>query len=138
MNNDPSSITFALLDKEKGIPDPAPVVGEEYPLPAWYRSVRNVPLEQLTVEDISKACRQGIHLKQVVPLALKALGANPLEGEMYDGELLVSLKAVGRDYWSINTEDRASCLAILESSIVDFPEDVAEDANELLSNVVAP
>lgn len=135
MNTNPSHITFAELDKQKGISNPATSTEEEYPLPSWYRSIREVPLNKLGVEDIGKACRQKMHLEHVVPLALELLEANPLEGEMYDGELLVSLKGVPRDYWSVHVDDKSLCLGIIEKVIDALPEDVVTDANELLSYV---
>ena len=82
MNDDLPKLTFAILDTKKGIPYSDYTTEEEYPLPAWYRSIRNIPLDDLGVEDISKACRQGVHLEQVVPLAFKLIKANPVEGEM--------------------------------------------------------
>ena len=133
MSIDPSLITFAELDKQKGTPYPVTPAGEEYSLPSWYRSVRDVPLNKLQVEDISRACRQNIHLVHVIPLALNMLEANPLAGEMYDGELLVSLKAVPTDYWDAHVNDKLACRAIIEKVVNTLSEDIAADANELLS-----
>ncbi len=84
----PDRVSFARLVKEKGFPEPAQASGDDFPLPAWYRSIRDVPLDELRIEDISKALRQNIHLEQVIPLALKRLQMEPLAGEMYQGELL--------------------------------------------------
>jgi CDI immunity proteins len=77
-----------MLDTEKGIPESPPVTADEYPLPAWYRAVRDIPLRELSVEDLSKANRQQIHPDHIVPTMLELLQTNPLAGEMYDGSFL--------------------------------------------------
>jgi hypothetical protein len=127
-------LTFALLDRARRIAEPGPASGEEYPLEAWYRSVRDLPLDELTTEDLSRALRQNIHLDHIVPLALKILGAEPLAGEMYDGELLVSLKAVPPRYWSRHEDERRSLRSSIEAALrmEEATEDVRTDARELL------
>jgi len=130
-------VTFAMLDKEKGWPELPPATEEEYPLPAWYRAVQNIALDELGIEDIAKACRQRIHFEHVVPLALRLLQADPLAGEMYDGELLVSLKSVPPDYWSKNQNERQALKSVTESALREesVTPGVREDAQELLRTV---
>jgi|GEM_PF-1878126 hypothetical protein len=132
IEKNPKRLTFALLDRKRGVPEPAP--SEEYPLPAWYRSVRELPLDELGIEDISKAVRQNIHLEQVVPLALRRLESEPLAGEMYDGELLVSLKSVPLEYWSKHEAERLSLKSAVEAALQEeaIADNVRRDAEELL------
>jgi contact-dependent growth inhibition (CDI) system CdiI-like immunity protein len=127
--------TLALLDRERGIAEPVPPAGDEHPLAAWYRSVREVPLDDLTVEDISKAIRQNVHLEHVVPLALRFLKSEPLAGEMYEGELLVSFKAVPSQYWSQHEGERLFLKSVVEAALrmEETTQDVRRDAQELLS-----
>jgi hypothetical protein len=133
IDHDLRHLTFAQLDRTEGIADVLPASGEKYPLPAWYRTVRDVPLEKLALEDICKACRQQIHLEQVVPLALTLLESDPLAGEMYDGELLTSLNAVPRDYWSSHEAERQSLKAMIEAALSaeTIADNVRQDADEL-------
>jgi len=131
-----SCLTFALLDRKKGLSELPRATGEEYPLPAWYRAVREIPLDELSVEDICKACRQQIHTDYVVPIALRILESDPSAGEMYDGELLVSMKSVPPAYWS----DKAASFrlkAIVERTLqlASTTGDIRNDANELLSRI---
>jgi hypothetical protein len=128
-------LTFAMLDRERGIPDLTPATGEEYPLPAWYRAVRETPLERLGVEDICRACRQQIHLAHIVPIALRLLQSEPLAGEMYDGELLASLKSVPSDYWPTHTADATLLKSFCEGFRKDqsVPDDVRHDVADLLT-----
>jgi len=133
-------LTFATLDRQKGIPDLPPVTGEEYPLPAWYRAVRETPLEELGVEDICKACRQQIHLEHVVPLTLRLLQSEPLAGEMYDGELLASLKSVPSDYWPTHVAEAAMLKSVCEEVRKNdtIPDEVRQDVVELLTRTTLP
>jgi len=130
--------TFAALDKKKGIELP-PATGEEFPLPTWYRAVREIPLDELSIEDICKACRQQIHLDHVVPLALKLLESDPLSGEMYDGELLVSLKSIPVEYWSRNKTEKVTLESIIVTRLrqEELTNDVREDVRELVSKLAS-
>jgi hypothetical protein len=133
----PGRASFASLDKEKGFPEPPPASGEDYPLPAWYRSIRDVPLDELGVEDISKALRQNIHLEHVVPLALKRLQLEPLAGEMYEGELLASFKSVPADYWPKHPTERQSLNLVISAVLqeAEATDAVRQDTEELLRTV---
>jgi hypothetical protein len=132
-------VTFAGLDRAKGVSELPPATSEEYPLPAWYRAVREIPLEQLGVEDICKACRQQIHLEHIVPVALRMLESNALAGEMYDGELLVSLKSVPTEYWRRCSEDATTLKKVAERALAldTTGDDVRQDAKELLNKATS-
>jgi len=121
------------LDREKGTPELPPQAGEEYPLAAWYRAVYHTPIDELSIEDIAKALRQQIHPEHVVPMGLRILESDPLAGEMYDGEVLASLKAVACDYWRIHPEDTAALGAVIERLLQDtaIADDVRRDADEV-------
>jgi hypothetical protein len=130
-------LTFASLDRQMGLPSlPAPTA-EEYPLPAWYRAVYNKPLDELAVEDICKACRQKIHLEHIVPRALSLLKTDPFAGEMFDGELLASLKPVPPEYWAKNPAERLALVSLAESVLrhESVTEEVRGDVEELLRKV---
>jgi len=130
-------LTFAILDTRKGFAKLPPATEEEYPLPAWYRAVSETPLDELGVEDICKACRQQVHLEHVVPLALRILKTEPLAGEMYDGELLVSLKSAPSDYWIAHQDEVSSLKSIIEavSRSENAYDDLLHDIQELLMRV---
>jgi hypothetical protein len=139
MNERRGRTTFATLDREKGLPEPNPTIDEEYPLPAWYRAVRETPLDKLGVEDICKACHQQIHLEHVVPVALQLLQSDPVAGEMYDGELLASLKSIPVDYWSNHLVEATTLKSTCEQiqNKMTLSDDLHTDVAYLLNRVVA-
>jgi hypothetical protein len=106
-------------------------------VPAWYRAVHNTPITELGIEDICRACRQKIHLEHTVPRALELLRTDPLAGDMYEGELLVSLKSVPPNYWATNQTERLALRSVAESVLHQdsVPQDVRADAEELLRKV---
>lgn len=130
-------LTFAILDRQKGYAKLPPATEEECPLPTWYRAVCEIPIDQLGLEDICKACRQQIHLEHVVPLALRTLKSEPLAGEMYDGELLVSLKSVPADYWRTHWDEVLTLKPIIEAVCANeiAAEDLPQDVQELLAKL---
>ena len=128
-------LTFEMLDREKGIPDLPAASGEEYPLPAWYRTVREIPIEELGLEDICKACRQQVHIGHVVPIALRVLQTDLLAEEMYDGELLACLKSISSDYWLAHRPEATMLTAICEGvrGHVSLSDDLRQGVAELLT-----
>jgi hypothetical protein len=109
-----------------------PAEDEEFPLPVWYRAVRDICLQELGVEDLAKANRQQIHPDYVIPITLRLLQSEPLAGEMYDGELIASLRSAPTGYWSVQTKDTAVlqtviCRAIkMETTDDDLRQDLRD------------
>ncbi|HEX3624692.1 MAG TPA: contact-dependent growth inhibition system immunity protein [Verrucomicrobiae bacterium] len=134
-----SEITFALLDKERGVEDSPPTPDDDFPLPAWYRSIRATPLDKLSIEDVSKACRQQIYSEYVVPIALNYLTSDPLVGEMYDGELLVSLKCIEANYWLHHPDETKRAILILEKALSckDMDQEFYRDAKSIMEILTA-
>jgi hypothetical protein len=97
-------------------------VGSGDSLDEWYASVRDTPLDVLSVGDLARAIRQKLFLETVVSVALARLLTDPCAGDLYDGELLVSLRNVPADLWASRTDLRegvASVLAKLDTSCLD-------------------
>jgi hypothetical protein len=133
----PRHVTFASLDETQGVVLPPAPPGGEYPLPAWYRSVREIPLDDFSVEDTCKACRQNVHLEHIVPRALRLLEIDPLAGEMYEGELLVSLASIPVQYWSGHEVERLSLKSIINAALdsEEIAENVRHAATELYAKL---
>jgi hypothetical protein len=125
-------VTLEKIEKGLRIPSPEPAREDEFPLPAWYRVVRNKPLSEFSIEDVCKSCRQNLYPEHIVPLALNLLEANVLAGELYDGELLVSLKSVPQNYWTENSDHRDFLLRIIKKTKDRSEESLQKDLEELL------
>ncbi|MDR1191336.1 MAG: hypothetical protein LBK60_06705 [Verrucomicrobiales bacterium] len=124
--------TFASLDHQKGVAPLPMQQGEEWPLPAWYRSVYDTPLDQLTITDLSRAVGQQLHVEQLMPLVIERLKVDPLAGEWFDGQLLASLCSVTHAYWKTHPNDWVILKKIINTAWNNLPEDVCADVNELL------
>jgi hypothetical protein len=63
--------------------------------------LRNVPLGDLTVENLRMLIGQGISLAHTVPLALEHLSKDPMvSGDMYPGDLLKAVQRITDDFWA--------------------------------------
>ena len=68
------------------------------PLDQWFSQVILKPVDGLFVGEIARMLRQEIYLDIAIPCAWNELLNDPFCGEMYDGELLVSLTGVLSDH----------------------------------------
>ena len=68
--------------------------GQQSPLEQWFERVIDIPLEEMSVEDLCRAIRQEICIVQLMPRILDILTEDPLAGEYYDGELISALSTV--------------------------------------------
>ena len=68
------------------------------PLDQWFSQVILKPVDDLFVGEIARMLRQEIYLDIAIPCAWNELLNDPFCGEMYDGELLVSLTGVLSDH----------------------------------------
>ena len=66
--------------------------------------------------DLARACRQNVYVEATVPLSLKQLEEDPLAGELYDGELVRSLKSVPGSYWRAHPKERERLLALADEA----------------------
>lgn len=67
---------------------------QQSPLELWFERIIDVPIEELTVEDLCRAIRQKLCIDQLMPRVLEALTEEPLAGEYYDGELITALSTI--------------------------------------------
>lgn len=103
-------------------------------LDSWYESVGDTPIAQLRIRDVCRACRQELYLKRVIPAALVRLGRDPLAGELYDGELIVALAGVPRDYWAAHRDQTRSLRGLL-AGVVAPDADVAAAVQRLQGQI---
>jgi hypothetical protein len=106
MKKQAEEMTFRDLDGNIAIPEPI------WPLERWYSELRDTRIADLEVPDLARACRQNLYPEAVVQLCLRKLEEDPLAGELYDGELVASLKRVTGDYWQGHPTERAQFLTL--------------------------
>jgi hypothetical protein len=102
---------------------------EDHPssLTDWYISIRDTPLDTLSVEDLCRAVRQEIFV--VLPFAVALLEQDVLTGYKYDGELIAALAGLNEKYWRKESSVTYAIKHVL-SRDNDFPNDA-----ELLRDV---
>ena len=104
-------------------------------LEIWYESVRDKILRDFSVEDICKACRQKLYPDYIVPHAIARLQSDSFAGEMYDGELLVSLTKIGAEYWQIHDDQANTLKQIIASLPGNIDDDLGNDVKNLMSKL---
>jgi hypothetical protein len=67
---------------------------QQSPLELWLERIIDVPIEELTLEDICRAIRQKLCIDQLMPRGLEVLTEEPLAGEYYEGELITALSTI--------------------------------------------
>ncbi|HFK5651411.1 TPA: contact-dependent growth inhibition system immunity protein [Enterobacter cloacae] len=67
---------------------------QQSPLELWFERIIDVPIEELTVEDLCRTIRQKLCIDQLMPRVLEVLTEEPLAGEYYDGELITALSTI--------------------------------------------
>lgn len=77
-------------------------------------SYRNLPIGELSIEQLRLLISQSIGLLYLVPLALQRLQVNPLvEGDLYEGDLLISVLRVGMMFWETNPDYKVKLIELL-------------------------
>ena len=127
------SLTFRNLEHAAGVEI------ENEPsssLELWYSSVRDKPLNDLSEEDLCKACRQTLYLDSVVPVSLARLATNPLAGEMYDGELLAAVASVPPELWANNASLKEQLRKLIQSLDIETDDADVNYAINILSAAI--
>ncbi|MCR6106976.1 hypothetical protein HXA34_11815 [Salipaludibacillus agaradhaerens] len=106
-----------------------------YPLDEWYNTLINKDINEIDVFDLCKMIRQNILIDLAVNQSTEILRINPLEGDVYDGQLIELLYSI--DYKEIK-EHTLSLQEILQKikqtiEIDDFM--CEEDYNEYMDLV---
>lgn len=108
----------------------------ECALNQWYNSIRDTVLGELAVGDLARAIRQQLFPDVLVPIAIGRLRANPELGELYDGELLVSLRSVSTKFWNENVGLREMLVSIINQLKPDCLDDESVHDIEVLKSYI--
>lgn len=130
-----SSTTFAALDGLRT--SPLEEREEGWPLEEWYQHVRELPLNALGAGDVAKACRQEVWLDYTVPRALDLLAEDFLAGDLYDGELVVSLRSVPAGFWGKHPDLLRRLSGLIEKGKALLDDDEEGEVEELMRVIKA-
>jgi hypothetical protein len=73
------------------------------------------PLADFNIEDLRIMIRQQIGLETLIPMAVSELEKDPLaKGDLYPGDLLVSVLRVPNDYWENHKEEASAVKRIIK------------------------
>lgn len=122
-----SSLTINEIRKLEGLEEHFDS-SDGSPLSIWYSQILGKSIKELTDEDIAKLVRQNTHVNFVIKELKKRIVANPLCGELYEGELIAALTYVQVSFWHNNFSMVEEFQELL-SSILDMKE-----ANKLSFN----
>ena len=81
-------------------------------------TLRKVPLNEFTTEDLRLMIGQDVGLDYLIPLALERLEEYAfVEGDFYEGDLLVGVSRVGEEFWKENQNYKKRLDAIISNNI---------------------
>jgi hypothetical protein len=97
-----------------------------------------MPLREFTEEDYRLILGQQRALGTLVPLAMELLEVDPFaEGDLYPGDLLVTLTRVSAGFWATNPELRERARRLVGQAIAGLSELDIEDQSELRADLEA-
>lgn len=73
-------------------------------LEIWYNNIQNKKLLQLTDGNIARLIRQEFHLRYAIHEGIHRLWDNPVAGDLFDGEILVMICRLEKQFWLINLD----------------------------------
>jgi hypothetical protein len=95
--------TLEQLDGEHWEEEP-----DDTPLVRDCLRLRQVPIGQLSDDDLRLLLGQKIGTEWLVPLALQRLADEPLAGDLYPGDLLNAVLHAGEGYWEDHPSETMS------------------------------
>ncbi|MGY2337644.1 contact-dependent growth inhibition system immunity protein [Pseudomonas sp. SDO5532_S415] len=103
------------------------------PLTQWYRSVCDVPIDELSAENLCRAVRQELFIFELLPVAIAALQKDLFFGYIDDGELLKALSKLPVCYWKEDLFLTKKMLSLLSKDRwrLNLESDVADSADVL-------
>ena len=109
-------------------------------LELWYNELLKKSIRELSILDISRMLRQNVLLPLALSKAMERLIKNPMDGEMYDGDLLKQVVNAMKNH-GVAVEKQAAEEFIIITNIEknayewEFEEDKAE-YEELLDDFI--
>ena len=99
-------------------------------LEQWFERVIDIPLNELSVEDLCRAIRQELYIDKLMPRVWEVMKDDPLAGEYYDGELIAALSTVNEK----SLKDQKSTFIQIQEIINNLPPTDVND--ELRKDII--
>ncbi|MDQ0233119.1 contact-dependent growth inhibition system immunity protein [Metabacillus malikii] len=93
---------------------------EDYALDEWYNTLIDKDITELDIIDLCRMIKQNIFIEIAIDKAIGFLKLNPLEGDVYDGQLLEVL-------FSVDMEKITEQKEPLKEVLMDVKENVEMD-----------
>lgn len=105
-------------------------VQEGYALDEWFNALINKKITNLNINDLCRMIKQDIFIEVAIDRAFEFLKLNPLEGDVYDGQLLEGLFSVDVEKTSEHKERLKEILMDVKGNVEIENFISAEDFNE--------
>ncbi|EIT84138.1 hypothetical protein A374_16874 [Fictibacillus macauensis ZFHKF-1] len=93
---------------------------KDYALDEWYNTLINKDSTELDIIDLCRMIKQNIFIEIAIDKAIECLKRNPLEGDVYDGQLLEIL-------FSVDMEKIIEQKEVLKELLMDVKENIEMD-----------
>ena len=102
--------------------DLVPDEGHQYSLDEWFNSIMSKTVDELTIADICRMLRQKICSAVAIGKAIDMLNDDPFVGELYEGQLMITLYNAKEKYLCRRYDDIEPLLdkAALKSKTHDW------------------
>ena len=101
------------------------------PLELWYNELINKKIEDLSILDINRMLRQDVFMQLAMEKAMELLIKNPMEGELYDGDLLYQVvKAMKKHSASIDKQIADEFIELADKEKEKYEWEFEEDKTE--------
>ena len=101
----------------------------------WYERMRDMPLNELGIGDLCRACRQRLFLDHTVPLLIERLALDPHGGELYDGELITVACNIPVEYWKTSLALLEKAKRMIMDALPEVDADVVEDVKAFVAKI---
>lgn len=120
--------TFRQLDSGHNAVNP-----DRSSLESWYEKVADVPIDDLSIEDLCRACRQDLHLPNVLPVAFDRVRINPIAGHMFDGELASAIARIPAHFWAAHANLKKEAKEVLRAARPELDQDAGKEVESFLA-----
>ena len=126
------------INQLENVPIPRPSEYESHLVKRCF-DLANKKLKYFSPEDLRIMIGQNLGLDYLIPISIQILEKEPfLEADFYEGDLLLNVLKIDKDYWDRNPEIKRKLINIFKKSLVNFNEldsDTQKDLYEAYDSI---